>query len=91
MNKLLQNRELRVGFHAGDKTQHCISGHFRIGVQAQHEIMPIGVMVQKLHHITGFEAGVFSAAPVMGGNGLRGGKGAAGGFLGHGFGAFGCV
>ena len=50
--------------------------------------MAFRVMVQKFHHIAGFEAGILRAAPVMGRNRLRGGEGAAGCFLGHGFGAF---
>ena len=88
MNKLLQNGEFWVRFHASHKAQHCIRGHLRIRIQTQHEIMPIRVMIQKLHHIAGFEASILRAAPVMGRNRLRGGKGAAGSFLGHGFGAF---
>ena len=91
MNKLLQDRELRVRFHAGNQTQHGIRCHFRIRIQAEHEVMPIRVMIQKLHHIAGFETGILRAAPVMGRNGLRGRKGAARGFLGHRIGAFGCV
>ena len=50
--------------------------------------MPARVMVQKFHHIAGFEAGVLRAAPVMRRDGLRGSKGAAGFFFGVGFSAF---
>ena len=82
MNQLLQNGEFRIRFHASHKAQHRLRSHFRIRIKAEHKVMPIRVMVQKFHHIAGFEAGVLRAAPVMRGDGLRGGKGAAGCFFG---------
>jgi hypothetical protein len=45
-------------------------------------------MIQKFHHIAGFEASILRSAPVMRRDGLRSGKGVAGSFLGHGFVAF---
>ena len=67
-DQLLQDRQPRVGLHAGDQAQHRRRRHLAVGVEAEHQLGIAGMVVEEVHHVAGLEAGILGAAAVAHGD-----------------------
>ena len=68
--QVLRDRQRRVRLHGAHQTQHRGRRHLRIGVERQHQLEPVGVVIEEVHDVAGLEAGVRGAPAVVDARGV---------------------
>ena len=63
--QVLRDRQRRVRLHGAHQTQHRRGRHLGIGIERQHQLEPVGVVVEEFHDVAGLEAGVGGAPAIV--------------------------
>ena len=62
--QVLHDRQRRIRLHGAHQAQHRGRRHLEIGVERQHQLEALGVVVEEIHDVAGLEAGVHGAPAV---------------------------
>jgi hypothetical protein len=61
---VLNNPHARRGLHDAHEAEHRVSRHPTVGVQHHRELETCRVMVEKIHHVSCFEARIYISPPI---------------------------
>ena len=62
--QVLHDCQTGIGLDRRKQAQDCGGRHFGVGVERQHELEPLGVVVEEIHDIAGLEAGIVRSSPI---------------------------